>query len=507
MITWMQKHKKWLVITIWISAIAFIGAGMVNWGSYGFGLSNDKVAQVGEIDIHIPEFQRTYSRIFRTNAEMMQTRFGLTLDEAQAKQLGLPQQALQQMIQQTQLLNFAHDLGLMVSDEEVGRTIIDEKVYVDENGQFSQTVYEAALRDMGLSKSEFEEDIRNTLLLQKVLKLMNVGGAETLALWSATPLEKDVLKMTHSISDKLMIKTIPLSQIQVSVNDEELKAFWQKNADNWKSPMEFEIEYILIPFNEQNPSEEALKEHYENFKSDYLDENGQLLSMEQSKDKLTQDVQKLEAESAAKRAYRDLKNGDKSGIVRTLKEDERFFIHNGVDLVVADMKVAQEGQVLQPIEADEGFVTLKILHKKESINQSFEEAKEAVTQMYKHQKAKEELVNLAKESVKNFSGINTGFVSLGDRFASSVSIPTLSNEQKAHFLSQVFGSQESEGYVLFDDKVVLYRVLEQTLSHSPTQDNEMIAFAKNAKIEATLDALAEYLEQTYKTTIYIDVSK
>lgn len=26
MITWMQKHKKWLIITIWVSAIAFIGA-------------------------------------------------------------------------------------------------------------------------------------------------------------------------------------------------------------------------------------------------------------------------------------------------------------------------------------------------------------------------------------------------------------------------------------------------------------------------------------------------
>ncbi len=32
MITWMQRHKKWLVITIWISTIAFVGAGFVGWG-------------------------------------------------------------------------------------------------------------------------------------------------------------------------------------------------------------------------------------------------------------------------------------------------------------------------------------------------------------------------------------------------------------------------------------------------------------------------------------------
>ena len=39
MITWMQRHKKWLIITIWISTIAFIGAGFVGWGSYNYGSS------------------------------------------------------------------------------------------------------------------------------------------------------------------------------------------------------------------------------------------------------------------------------------------------------------------------------------------------------------------------------------------------------------------------------------------------------------------------------------
>ena len=33
MITWMQRHKKWLVITIWISTSACVGAGCGGWGS------------------------------------------------------------------------------------------------------------------------------------------------------------------------------------------------------------------------------------------------------------------------------------------------------------------------------------------------------------------------------------------------------------------------------------------------------------------------------------------
>ena len=46
MITWMQRHKKWLIITIWISTIAFVGAGFVGWGAYDFGKSQGTIAKV-----------------------------------------------------------------------------------------------------------------------------------------------------------------------------------------------------------------------------------------------------------------------------------------------------------------------------------------------------------------------------------------------------------------------------------------------------------------------------
>ena len=61
MITWMQRHKKYLVITIWISTIAFVGAGFVGWGAYD--LNKDRsasVAKVGNRVISVQEFQQAY---------------------------------------------------------------------------------------------------------------------------------------------------------------------------------------------------------------------------------------------------------------------------------------------------------------------------------------------------------------------------------------------------------------------------------------------------------------
>ena len=49
MISWMQKHNKYLVWTIWIATIAFIGAGFVGWGSYSFGSKAGNVAKVGDV--------------------------------------------------------------------------------------------------------------------------------------------------------------------------------------------------------------------------------------------------------------------------------------------------------------------------------------------------------------------------------------------------------------------------------------------------------------------------
>ena len=61
MIEWMQRHKKWLIVTIWISTIAFVGAGFVGWGSYDYGKSDSTVAIVGDKEVPLNDLQSEYS--------------------------------------------------------------------------------------------------------------------------------------------------------------------------------------------------------------------------------------------------------------------------------------------------------------------------------------------------------------------------------------------------------------------------------------------------------------
>ena len=114
MITWMQRHRKYLNITLWISVGAFVAAGpMFAIGSASFsGRSADAVAQVGNVEVSVHQMNSTYRQLFSRYNQMFQGKF----DEAQAKAFGLEQQALKQLIDEALLLNLAQSFKLEVSE-------------------------------------------------------------------------------------------------------------------------------------------------------------------------------------------------------------------------------------------------------------------------------------------------------------------------------------------------------------------------------------------------------
>ncbi len=161
MLEWMQRHKKYLVITIWISVIALVAAGMVGWNPSGFSLTGDHVAKVGNIKITAQEFQNAYTRTFNEYNQML----GGNLDLEQAKNFGLENIALRSLIQKAYLQNFANDLGLVISDQEVIDTITQDQTF-QKDGVFDEQIYRTLLKENRLSVKFFEQSIKDSLLIQ-----------------------------------------------------------------------------------------------------------------------------------------------------------------------------------------------------------------------------------------------------------------------------------------------------------------------------------------------------
>jgi len=156
MITWMQRHKKYLIITIWISTIAFVGAGFVGWGQYSYGDKAGAVAKVGEIEVSMGDLQKAYSRLYNQYNKVFQGNF----DEEKAKSFGLQKQALKQLIDQSLILNLANDYDLRVSDAELLSEIKSQDFFF-KDGVFSKEVYKTMLSRNNLGMKEYEKDVKN----------------------------------------------------------------------------------------------------------------------------------------------------------------------------------------------------------------------------------------------------------------------------------------------------------------------------------------------------------
>jgi len=211
MISWMQKHNKYLVWTIWVATIAFIGAGFVGWGSYSFGSKAGNVAKVGDIEIKQTKLNMVYSNIYNQYNQAMQG----TLDDKKAQEMGLIKQAFARLATQAKILNFAKDLGIIVSDAEVAQKLQTIRAFQKE-GVFMKEIYDGYLKSQRLRANAFEETLREELILEKTFSLLSV---DTL------PLEEEAISAAMNVSDKLAYKVLTNDDLNFVIDEAKVKAY------------------------------------------------------------------------------------------------------------------------------------------------------------------------------------------------------------------------------------------------------------------------------------------
>ncbi len=94
--------QKYLVVTIWVSTIAFVGAGFLGWGAYDFNLNrSSSVATVGNEKIGFSEFDTRYRQILSYYNQISNG----ALTPENAEQLGIKNIALSSLVEDKLLLN------------------------------------------------------------------------------------------------------------------------------------------------------------------------------------------------------------------------------------------------------------------------------------------------------------------------------------------------------------------------------------------------------------------
>ena len=165
----MRRHKGWLKWSLGLVVLAFVFLyvpALVQPVPPAIGALDDVLAEVGDQDITVGEFQTLY----RQQLQNYQAQSGGQITVEILQSMGIDRQLLQQMIDEYVALQEATRLGVTVSDAEIRENIVSIPAF-QQNGQFiGEEAYIQMLRLQRppITPGQFEETVRRSLMLGRL---------------------------------------------------------------------------------------------------------------------------------------------------------------------------------------------------------------------------------------------------------------------------------------------------------------------------------------------------
>lgn len=445
MITWMQKHKKWLIVTIWISTIAFVGAGFVGWGSYDYGKSDSTIAIVGNKEIPARDVQAEYSNLYGQYQQMLGENFNQEL----AKQFNLENIALQRVIQKYLILNYADDIGLIATDKDVASELVKINVFI-KDGKFDKNTYLSVLKQNRRTALEFEEQLKQDIIVNKVQNLFQTKIEKTEI--------ENISKLIYS-EDEVSLKIISDNNIIVTVTNELLKEYWSKNKENYKSENGFEIAYNKIE-NLENKTKKEMKKvalkQYLNLKKEKV----------------------------------NFKN------TKTIYSSSTFFDAEDLKTIIA----GKENTVFKPFYKDNNYYVVKLNKKVLPKPLPYANVASQVKSDYISTTKAQMLTKKAEKIEKNFSGKNLGYISRSN-------IPTidgLNEQEKEEFIKNLFATTKKVNTLNLGTKVLVYKITKSRFAkYDSSKDGVVESTIANLKQSSLSSSFLAKLATEYEVKSFM----
>lgn len=478
MITWMQRHKRWLVITIWISTIAFVGAGFVGWGSYEYGKQGGVVAVVGDREISNDEYQEEYSRLYEQYANA----FGSAFNKDMAEKLNLKNIAYTQVLQKNLILSYGESLGIDVTNKDIAKELVKYDAFL-KDGKFDKDTYVKVLSQNRTTPVKFEDSLKRNILLQKIQTLFDVD---------ANQVEVENLNKLLFVQDDITIKILNSNDIVINPSENELKKYWEENKNSYMSEISYELKTSEVELLSANASEDDISRHYSKFKGDYKKLDGKLKSLEEAKAEIIKELDVKFTKKTALRKYLQIKK-EKENLVNDV-----IFVQSELPYTNENNKkiiTAKVGDLLKPIFENNKFIIAKIVKVNKSKPLPYKDALAQVTVDYTKVTKEKQLNELARRELTNFNGINISNVTR----ESIDKIKGLSEQEAAKFLNELFSSTVKSGIVNLNDKVVLYKVRDSKLGDYDKSKDQLVKNTLSQLINQELMVnLVKRLENTFE---------
>lgn len=166
------------------------------------------------------------------------------------------------LVQRALLTEGAREMGISVSQEQLKQIIVDEPSFHDQNGKFSQNMFNQYLNQRQMTEDRLIEEIRNEFAVNNLISLVSSGNlvsdAQAKQLIAATQAERTVRSV--SFSPEAFVQ-------QVKTDDAALKKYYEENKKNYVIPQAVKVEHIALNIQDlaqqQTVSAEELEKAFE----------------------------------------------------------------------------------------------------------------------------------------------------------------------------------------------------------------------------------------------------
>jgi peptidyl-prolyl cis-trans isomerase D len=241
MLDLIRKKQKTTIIkfVFWAIIATFVGTIFLVWGrgsNRSGGDPNQAVAVNGD-SISFGEYQTVYRNLTQLYQNIYRERFTPELQ----KQLHLPQQALDQLVDQALLLQEADQRGIKIGKDELVKSIAEIPAF-QENGTFSKGRYLQVLNYQRLTPDEFESMQRSQMLGEKVRAQLQEGITV-----SDQEVADDYRQQNEKV-DLAFVRLAPaLFESRVKVDDKDLQAYFTEHQEEFRIPETVALRYLLFP--------------------------------------------------------------------------------------------------------------------------------------------------------------------------------------------------------------------------------------------------------------------
>ncbi|MFI8465194.1 SurA N-terminal domain-containing protein [Stutzerimonas stutzeri] len=308
--------------------------------------------------------------------------------------------ALGSLIDRMLLLQSAKNANFAFSSEALDQLILQTPEF-QVDGAFSAARFDQVIQQMGYSRLQFRQLLEQEMLIGQLRAGISGTGF-------VTDQQVDNFARLEMQTRDFATLTLPAQQEAIEVDDEQIKKYYEANADRFRTPEQVIVEYVELKkesfFDQVEVSDEELQELYQKQIANLAEQRRAAHILIETGGELSDDEAKAKIDEIATR----VKNGDDFAAVAKEASQDPGSASEGGDLGFAGPGVydpafeaalyaLNEGEVSAPVKSEFGWHIIKLLGVQSPEVPAFESLKPQLVRELKAQQVEQRFVETSKQ--------------------------------------------------------------------------------------------------------------